>query len=216
MTEHLVTVTHPTVQDPRSDLTLLCDALGRQRIHYTSAGPRRTGGTQPRRITRSRKDLCADHTVLQRLPSLLREENWTLRASLRRAEIIDVRPVAQRPLGLAVDIGTTKVAAYLVDMETGATLAVDGITNPQIAYGEDVMSRIAFTMKDDASRLTAVLLDGLNDLVALAVPRPGADSGRSGGGQHRDAPSLPGAASATGRARAVQRRGQRAGGRQGA
>ena len=66
-------------------------------------------------------------------------------------------------------------------METGATLAVDGITNPQIAYGEDATSRIVFTMKNDAHRLTSVLLNDLNEVVARAVPRPGTDRRRGGG-----------------------------------
>ena len=46
-------------------------------------------------------------------------------------------------LGLAVDIGTTKIAAYLVELASGRTLAKAGAVNPQIAYGEDVVSRIA-------------------------------------------------------------------------
>ena len=136
------------MRDPRSDLTLLCDALD----HGDAKS--------------------ADHSVLMRLPDLLSRENRTLRASLRGPEIIDVRPISQQPLGLAVDIGTTKIAAYLVDMETGATLAADGITNPQIAYGEDVMSRIAFTMRDDSQRLSTTLLDGINELVGRLCPNP--------------------------------------------
>jgi len=151
VTEYIVTVRPPTVQDPRSDLTLMCAALARASGLATKE---------------------ADHTVLQRLPGLLRDENYTVRASLRGTEIVDVRPLKQHPLGLAVDIGTTKIAAYLVDMETGATLAVDGDTNPQIAYGEDVMSRITFTLKDERRRLTAVLLAGLNDLVTRLCPTP--------------------------------------------
>jgi uncharacterized 2Fe-2S/4Fe-4S cluster protein (DUF4445 family) len=83
-----------------------------------------------------------------------------------------VRPPDQHPLGLAVDIGTTKVAAYLVDMQTGGALTVDGITNPQIAYGEDVMSRVSFAMKSDAGRLTAALLNGLNELLRRMCPHP--------------------------------------------
>ncbi len=57
-------------------------------------------------------------------------------------------------------------------METGATLGLDGMTNPQIAYGEDVMSRIAYTMREDKSRLTTVLVEGLNALVRGLCPEP--------------------------------------------
>jgi uncharacterized 2Fe-2S/4Fe-4S cluster protein (DUF4445 family) len=149
--EHLAALTPPTVQDPHSDLTLLCSALsGRTGTPVESMDP----------------------TALRRLPGLLRSHGWRVRASLQGSEIVDVRPPDQHPLGLAVDIGTTKLAAYLVDMQTGAALAVDGITNPQIAYGEDVMSRVSFAMKGDAGRLTAALLDGLNELLRRMCPHP--------------------------------------------
>jgi uncharacterized 2Fe-2S/4Fe-4S cluster protein (DUF4445 family) len=62
---------------------------------------------------------------------------------LRGAEIIALLPVGATLVGLAVDVGTTKLAAYLVDLTSGATLAKAGAMNPQIGYGEDVVSRIA-------------------------------------------------------------------------
>jgi uncharacterized 2Fe-2S/4Fe-4S cluster protein (DUF4445 family) len=72
--------------------------------------------------------------------------------------------------GLAVDIGTTKLAVYLVDLETGATVASAGAMNPQIAYGEDVISRIAYagSEPDGAKKLQSILVDTLNDLLAKA------------------------------------------------
>ena len=143
--EHLVTLPSPTVHAPDSDLTLLRNELG--------------DGAE-----------WADVSVLQRLPPLLNDHQRSVRVSRRGAEILDVRPPDSLPLGLAVDIGTTKVAAYLVDMETGATLAADGITNPQVAYGEDVMSRITFAMKGGGRRLTDILIEGLNSLVKQLCP----------------------------------------------
>jgi uncharacterized 2Fe-2S/4Fe-4S cluster protein (DUF4445 family) len=70
--------------------------------------------------------------------------------------------------GLAVDIGTTKLAAYLVDLGTGATVARAGAMNPQIAFGEDVISRIAYVGREvgGAKKLQSVLMDTLNDLLA--------------------------------------------------
>ena len=67
-----------------------------------------------------------------------------------------------------MDIGTTKLAAYLVDLGTGATVARAGAMNPQIAYGEDVISRIAFAGRElgGAKKLQSVLVDTLNDLLA--------------------------------------------------
>ncbi|NLH00010.1 MAG: DUF4445 domain-containing protein [Chloroflexi bacterium] len=141
----------PTVQNPASDASLVRAALLEQ---YGCPAE------------------MVDFATLQRLPGLLRDCGWRVRASLRETEIIDVRPPDQSPLGLAVDIGSTKIAAYLVDLETGETLAVDGITNPQIAYGEDVMSRITFAMKDETGRLTTALLNGLDDLILRMCPEP--------------------------------------------
>ncbi len=70
--------------------------------------------------------------------------------------------------GLAVDIGTTKLAAYLVKLETGETVARAGAMNPQIAYGEDVVSRIAYAGRepDGARKLQSVLVEALNGLLA--------------------------------------------------
>ena len=75
---------------------------------------------------------------------------------------------AQPLYGLALDIGTTKLAAYLVDLESGHTLAMGGASNPQIAYGEDVISRIAYANRGAAetTKLHEVLVEGINHLVA--------------------------------------------------
>ncbi len=83
--------------------------------------------------------------------------------------LLDLRPAVRSSgaHGLAVDIGTTKLAAYLIDLETGQTLARAGAMNPQIAYGEDVISRIAFAGREQggAKKLQSVLVDTLNNLL---------------------------------------------------
>ncbi len=82
--------------------------------------------------------------------------------------VIDLVRRGKPLLGLALDIGTTKLAAYLVDLETGHTLAKGGTSNPQIAYGEDVISRIAYANRGAAetTKLHESLVDGINDLVS--------------------------------------------------
>jgi uncharacterized 2Fe-2S/4Fe-4S cluster protein (DUF4445 family) len=69
-------------------------------------------------------------------------------------------------LGLAVDIGTTKLAAYLVDLNTGETCATAGAMNPQIAYGEDVMARIshAISHASGGEQLRAAIVQALNQM----------------------------------------------------
>ncbi len=83
---------------------------------------------------------------------------------------LEPRPAIRSPgaHGLAVDIGTTKLAAYLVNLETGQTASRAGAMNPQIAYGEDVISRIAYAGRepDGAKKLQTVLIESLNLLLA--------------------------------------------------
>ena len=64
-------------------------------------------------------------------------------------EIIALLPEGTVPLGAAIDVGTTKLAAYLVNLETGETVAKGAAPNPQVAIGEDVMSRIAYADAHD-------------------------------------------------------------------
>jgi uncharacterized 2Fe-2S/4Fe-4S cluster protein (DUF4445 family) len=66
--------------------------------------------------------------------------------------------------GIAVDIGTTTLAAQLVDLATGEVLAVETALNPQAAHGSDLMSRVAFAMDDD--RLTGLIREAVNGMVA--------------------------------------------------
>lgn len=109
-------------------------------------------------------DLLFDFELLRRLPDLLRGNEWSGRVALRGQEVIGFLPLGQEPLGLAIDLGTTKIAGYLVDLATGRLLAAKGVLNPQIRYGEDVMSRISYAMREGASRLHEVALGAVNDL----------------------------------------------------
>lgn len=75
--------------------------------------------------------------------------------------------------GLAVDIGTTKIAAYLMDMGTGEELAQRGIMNPQIHFGEDIISRLGYARRNQRSReeLTTCIRDVLDVLLGELVER---------------------------------------------
>lgn len=108
-----------------------------------------------------------DPVVVAQIPPLLRENDWQVRLFVRDDEVIGAAPVGTPALGLAVDIGTTKVAAYVVDLETGETLGSSGEMNPQIAYGEDVMARIAYAMEGEGNahlrELQEAIVEGLRD-----------------------------------------------------
>jgi uncharacterized 2Fe-2S/4Fe-4S cluster protein (DUF4445 family) len=109
-----------------------------------------------------------DFQLMQSLSRQLRELNWNLSVALRGDEIVAVGVPGARWVGLAVDIGTTKIAAYLVDMETGKTLASKGLMNPQISYGEDLITRIVEASKGPAesAKLQRLLIEALNQLAA--------------------------------------------------
>ena len=94
---------------------------------------------------------------------------------MRGREIIGFAAPGQRAVGLAVDLGTTKIAGYLVDLETGQELAAIGLMNPQIGYGEDVISRLvhASRSEDGQRELANVVREGLNNLIVALAHRAG-------------------------------------------
>lgn len=87
-----------------------------------------------------------DFKVLNIIGPTLRDSDWSITAIVRGGEIIGVEPGnrTKESFGIAIDLGTTKIAFYLVDLLTGESINIYGITNPQIAYGEDVLSRIHY------------------------------------------------------------------------
>ncbi|MGC9523125.1 MAG: ASKHA domain-containing protein [Anaerolineae bacterium] len=153
-----VSLDPPTLEDLRADTVRLTDALAAQGV------PRPFFG----------------QSVLRSLSEELRARDWSVSLALRQQgagvgqpkvqpwrEVVGVLHRDRPMVGLAVDVGTTKMAAYLVDLHSGRTLAKDGSMNPQIAYGEDVVSRIAYANETPGGRavLQKRLVKGLNDLV---------------------------------------------------
>jgi len=135
------------------------------------------------RLLRSLKDLYGlrsvkiDYAVLGKLPRVLRESEWTVTAILwDDEEIIDTEGgVTDYNYGVAVDIGTTKIAVYLVDLNSGRTLCSMGFMNPQIPYGEDVMSRIAYSMKGPSAleELQRSVVQGVNEALGSLTEEAG-------------------------------------------
>jgi len=157
-----VTLAPPSLADLRADATRLREALHQQLPRGGRGGVVRF-----------------DHAALCQLPAVLRENDWCIRIVTKDNEIIAVAPTGTLPLGLAVDIGTTKLAAYLVDLESGETLAAAGAMNPQITYGEDVMARIAYAMEGGtrARELQQAVIGGLDDLTRELCMQVGRDTG---------------------------------------
>lgn len=139
-----VQLVKPTLESPISDEANLFAVLEEK-------------GFAPRKI---------DYPVLKQLTPMIRNNGWQLNAAIRGEEVVAVGPVGTKWLGFAVDIGTTKIAGYLMDLESGALLASKGLMNPQISYGEDVVSRIVIASKSqaDGDRLQALLVQALNSV----------------------------------------------------
>jgi uncharacterized 2Fe-2S/4Fe-4S cluster protein (DUF4445 family) len=107
-----------------------------------------------------------DIDLIRNLSPKLRSWNWRCCASVRSNEVITVGPWSSRSLGLAIDLGTTKIAGYLMDLESGKTLAAKGVMNPQISYGEDIISRItrAIHLPNEGIKLKETVIECLNQL----------------------------------------------------
>lgn len=96
-------------------------------------------------------------------------------AFLHGKKLVALRPAGATPLGLAVDLGTTKLAAYLVDLASGVTLATGGVMNPQIAFGEDVMARLhhALDKQEGAEQLRLAAVEAVNGLAGELCAQAG-------------------------------------------
>ena len=117
--------------------------------------------------------------LLGQIQKLLRESDWKISCVLKfdykseSYEVIDVYPglFEGKILGLAIDIGSTTVAAHLCDLLSGEVLGSEGIMNPQIKFGEDLMSRVSYAMlnTDGASEMTDAIRVGINSLIATML-----------------------------------------------
>lgn len=107
-------------------------------------------------------------SLLRKIPSFLRQGGFAGQAVLYENEVIDIRAHNRQAslLGAAIDLGTTTIAMYLLDLETGALLAARSTQNPQSSYGQDVISRIEYaaSSSDGLQRLRRVLMSGLSKL----------------------------------------------------
>ncbi|HEY4695395.1 MAG TPA: ASKHA domain-containing protein [Candidatus Hydromicrobium sp.] len=110
-----------------------------------------------------------DHKVLAEMPSVIRNNLWEITVTVRNDEIILIEGSDRTAnnYGLAVDLGTTKIAIFLVDLATGGTIDSKGIINPQISYGEDVISRLNFAVqnKDNADKIQKIVVSKINKAV---------------------------------------------------
>jgi uncharacterized 2Fe-2S/4Fe-4S cluster protein (DUF4445 family) len=161
--KYYVSMTPPNLERPIADWERLAKGL------ETSMGLVRRGEENlPRWF-----DLTIDYQCLRTLSSTLREAKWNVTVSVwQDKEVIEVRPgYVEDSYGAAVDIGSTTVALYLCNLRTGEILAAESEMNPQIVYGEDVMSRIQYAIEhqDGLEKLHKAVIATLNKLLKQAV-----------------------------------------------
>ena len=153
---HYIEVAAPTLDDAGSDLGRVIAALGSQ---WDLTG------------------LTADPTLLPQLQPALRQGNWQVTVAVHYGtDVTGIWPgFRDVALGVAYDVGSTTIAAHLCDLASGDVLASAGIMNPQIRFGEDLMSRVSYVMMNPGGerQLTAVVREAMNDLIDELVADAG-------------------------------------------
>ncbi len=140
-----VVVDKPDIRDLRSDSNRLQDACSQKNSPGVSVG----------------------FPLLNTLSTRLRDQDWEVRIASDGHEIVGILPKTASAFGLAVDIGTTKLAAYLVDLENGRIAGRTGKVNPQVAFGDDVVNRIGYANRDHQGRetLQKKVVESINEMI---------------------------------------------------
>jgi len=155
---YFVQVPEPSLENPQGDLQRLKQALDRD---WGLSG------------------LVCELSVLRSLPNALRVSNWQVTVAIRdEAEIVSIWPGFQDHIyGVAVDVGSTTIAVQLCDLSSGEMLASAGAMNPQIRYGEDLMSRVSYAMLNPggAIQMTTAVRAAINELINDVVEQASID-----------------------------------------
>lgn len=153
---YFVQVQEPDMHEPSGDLRRLEDAL---------------------EFEWGLTDLSCDIVVVQQLQTALREGQWSVTVAVHAGkQIMAVWPrLHEKAFGMAVDVGSTTIAAHLCDLSSGDVVASAGVMNPQIRFGEDLMSRVSYVMMNPGGEreMTAAVREALNTLAAEVAQRAG-------------------------------------------
>ena len=125
-------------------------------------------------------NLTCSLEVLQSLQTVLREGEWKVTVAVRNnEEIIAVfSGFKDQIFGIAVDVGSTTIAAHLCDLSTGEVSGSAGLMNPQIRFGEDLMSRVSYIMMNEGGEkdLTRVVREAINDIITTIITENNIDA----------------------------------------
>jgi len=151
----------PSLDDQRSDWGRIKGGLSLKKIEDIS-------------------NLKASLEILKKIPILIREANFKITVILYDNEIINVEKgdTTKSSYGIAFDVGTTTVAGYLVDLNTGEELSAVAKANPQIVYGDDVISRIGFAQKqkENLEILQRKIVNVLNEIIKENTQKAGVNT----------------------------------------
>jgi uncharacterized 2Fe-2S/4Fe-4S cluster protein (DUF4445 family) len=157
---YYVEVAEPDMHEPASDLRRLQQALHEQ---WGIA------------------ETHADLATLAGLQKALRAGQWKVTVALRKGrDIVAIMPgFAERAFGVAIDVGSTTIAAHLTDLASGEVVAAVGAMNPQIRFGEDLMSRVSYVMMNPGGdkELTRVVREAMDALIGEAAREAGVARG---------------------------------------
>ncbi|NIM05739.1 MAG: DUF4445 domain-containing protein [Armatimonadetes bacterium] len=148
----------PSLSDQRADLARLLDSLG--------------GDVPP----------PSNLSLLQDLPDRMRRQDFNVTVVLSDGEIVEAESgdTAAQLYGMAFDIGTTTIVGYLTRLLDGAEVAVSAAINPQVQFGDDVVSRISFVSTDEEglTRLQEKVVGAVNEIIQEACREGGIDATR--------------------------------------
>jgi uncharacterized 2Fe-2S/4Fe-4S cluster protein (DUF4445 family) len=165
--KYLVDMTPPSLANPRADRERLIKGLADSMSRVRRGDP----------SIPDADSLSIDYTTLWKLSDTLRAGDFRVTVSVwQDREIIRIEPgYAEGLYGAAVDIGTTTLALYLCNLENGDILAAEAEMNPQIVYGEDIMSRIQYTIsnEDGLETLHNAVIKTLNQMLKGAAKSAG-------------------------------------------
>ncbi|WP_170769801.1 ASKHA domain-containing protein [Ruegeria lacuscaerulensis] len=130
--------------------------------------------------------VTADLSLMAKLQPVLRKGKWEVTVAVHKghkdevAKVVEIWPGLheQGLYGLAIDLGSTTVAAHLTDLETGEVKASSGLMNPQIRFGEDLMSRVSYAMMNPGGdqEMTRAVREAINDLTISIAEEAGIDA----------------------------------------
>jgi uncharacterized 2Fe-2S/4Fe-4S cluster protein (DUF4445 family) len=151
-----------------------------QKFHLTLQKPTITNPTADdeeliRRIEKTTEltNVKLSYETSRILPTIIREGNWDITATLwNNQKIIDVEAgdTKAKNYGASIDIGTSKIVGYVVNLNTGEVVSAGMLENPQIQYGEDILSRIFYATQspENQEEIRKIVVDGINVVIESA------------------------------------------------